>query len=136
MLTRLFLFISFISININAQSNIDITLLNYPSGEYKISYETLSEEKLKVQVLNANNKPVENLSKEDFLIKAGDNSTEIIKVVPLSELSTADYKIVLCLDNSSSMSSYKDELLSILDTLIGSLSKTAEVAVVFFDEKE
>ncbi|MCL5031121.1 MAG: OmpA family protein [Bacteroidetes bacterium] len=113
--------------------DINLSLKNYKTDDCKISYNLISPEEIKVVALDKNNQPIENLSKKDFTLKVRNNSTEIVRVVPLSETTNAKYKVVLCLDNSASMVNYSKELLKILDTLISSFSKSAEITVTFFD---
>ncbi len=123
--------IIFISILTYSQE-VNISLKGYQKNNYKISTEPISSNKIKIKVLNKDNQPIENLNKNDFDLKIGSNLTEIVKVVPLSEETSSKYKVVLCLDNSASMNNYSKELLKILDTLISSLSKSAEISVLFF----
>ena len=129
----IYFFILFILADLTFPQEVNITLKNYRDNTYKTSAEFLSPERLKVKVTFSNGEPIENLSLTDFELKVRNNSTEITKVVPLSEQSNAEYKVVLCLDNSSSMENYKDNLIQILEKLVSSLSKSADITVVFFD---
>lgn len=97
-----------------SESNIQIKVLNPALTDVKVSYSEIKESMIKIVVLDKNDQPIEGLTKKDISLICNGNSADIISMTPLSELSNAKYNVVLCLDNSSSMNTYSDDLLLIL----------------------
>jgi len=102
----------------------------------KLNVTPISQNKVRVKVLDADGLSVEGLTRKDFRVEKNGFQGEVIGVIPLSESKESSLRILLCLDNSESMSQSVDDLLKILDDIVKSFPIRSKVSVYFFNEKK
>lgn len=132
---RLFttIFILCISIqSIGQEKNIEINLTNDRYQDASITFESLSDFKLKVMVRNIFNEPIAHLKKDDFEIYKNGWKSKVIDFKPISKAEGHKIRVFLCLDNSSSMSGYTEDVQKIIRELLNSFSKSTEIDLLFF----
>lgn len=100
----------------------------------KIASQEIGKQLLKVTVTGEDGEAIPNLGVNDFEIWEKDTKAKIVKVNPLSESVESQMRVVMCLDNSTSMSPHVEEVLNILDQLVSLFPKKANVDVILFDD--
>jgi outer membrane protein OmpA-like peptidoglycan-associated protein len=133
---RFYFLIVVLSINIYSQINVEVKLTDTKYTDASISYEILSDSKIKINILDKNKEPLKDLKISDFELTQNGYKAKIKNVVPLSQAQESSIRLFLCLDNSSSISSYKKRILEILDNLINKMPKASNIELIFFDETE
>jgi len=132
---RLLTTIVILIINIQLLSqveNIKIKLTNDNYKDASITFEQLSDFKLKVMVRNIFNEPIPHLKKDDFEIYKNGWKSKVIDFKPISKAEGRKIRVFLCLDNSYSMSGYTDDVQKIIRELLDSFSKSTEIDLLFF----
>ncbi|MGE5409858.1 MAG: OmpA family protein [Clostridiales bacterium] len=120
-----------------AQDN--IIKVNFNGGKFdnaKVKFSEINSSKIRLSVTDNQGAPIENLNREDIKIIKNGCEQEILSVIPLVESENSRFNIVLCLDNSTSMSEHSKRLLGIVDTLLSSFTKGVNVTTVFFDDTD
>jgi len=132
---KLFYFlIVVLSVSIYSQINVEVKLTNPNYKDAKVSFETLSEARIKVNLLDKYGEPIKDLKSSDFEITQSGYKAKIQKVVPLTQAQESSIRLFLCLDNSSSISPYLKRILETLDNLINKMPKASNIELIFFDE--
>ncbi len=115
-----------------AQENLTITVASPKTLHPEIAYEHLERGKLKVVVTDSG-VPVGGLGLNDFAVRSELSQYEISSVTPLLQTEAAKVSIVLCIDNSQSMSEHLGVLKATLEELLASFGPSVKVGPVFFN---
>ncbi len=99
-----------------------------------VSHETIDEDKIRAIVTDETGRMIGGLEMGDFEIRTELNRGVIYKVEPLLHTEKANVAMVLCIDNSSSMTRYVGLLKSTLDALLKHLGPSVSIGGVFFSE--
>lgn len=99
-----------------------------------VTIEERDDTTLFMRVLDDSAKFVENISKELVTLRKQGKTAKVLEVEPLTRVEEVSQKIVMVLDNSSSMHDALDELLASVEIFLGNLGKASDVALVLFDE--
>ncbi|MBR9981500.1 MAG: OmpA family protein [Desulfatitalea sp.] len=104
----------------------------------KISYQTLEEGKLLVSVTDSDEKPIQGLTQDEFVIRQAGKTARIISVEPLETSQEVGLNIVLVVDNSFSMRLRNAiaPLTQALESVYRIVRPIDQVSVVVFDEKD
>ncbi|MBI5559075.1 MAG: OmpA family protein [Deltaproteobacteria bacterium] len=100
----------------------------------KLSFQTLNESKVLVSVLNEEGEAVLGLTKQDFQIKQGPKTAEILSVEDVTEQRDTGLNIVLVVDNSYSMKQRGaiDPVLAALNEFLSLIRPIDDVHVITF----
>lgn len=131
---KVLIFVFALTIFSLAQEGIKVSIKTERYSNPTIRTEEISKKLLKVTVKDRKGEPIPNLTTNDFEVVEDGFKGRVVKVVPLSESQESSLKVVLCLDNSSSMSPHLEEVLQILDKLVSLFPKKTSVEVILFDE--
>ncbi len=101
-----------------------------------VTVEERDEHTLFMRVLDDSAQFVENISKDLLKLKKEGKDAKVLEVEPLTRIDEVSQKIVMVLDNSSSMYDALDELLASVEIFLGNLGKASDVALVLYDENK
>ncbi len=101
-----------------------------------ISYEERDDNTLFMRVVDDSARFVENITKDMVKMKKQGKDVRVLDVEPLTRVDELSQKIVMVLDNSSSMHDAVNELLASVKIFLNNLGKASDVALVLFDENK
>jgi outer membrane protein OmpA-like peptidoglycan-associated protein len=136
----LFIFFSLISIIINSvsfsQEKLDISVIDKTQNLIikDVHYNFLDSTSIFIHPCDNDGNSITGLNKESIQIKNIRKNAVIKSVIPVSNERDKKVRVLLFLDNSSSMSFYKDEISSILDNLIKDIDERSLISVIDVDE--
>ena len=99
-----------------------------------ISFETKDDTALFLRIVDDSDHAVKGISKELINLKKYGKEAKVLACTPLTRSEEVSQKIVMVLDNSSSMLHALNELHQSLQVFLKNLGGASEVAVVLFDE--
>lgn len=99
-----------------------------------VAYEAVDADRIKAIVTDESGRMIGGLEMDDFEIRTELSKGVIYKVEPLLHTEKANVAIVLCIDNSNSMSRYINLLKSTLDALLRHFGSSVNISSVFFSE--
>ena len=104
-------------------------------SEKNISFQEKGDNALYLRVIDDSLRAVEDVNREMIKVVKNGKETKIISVNPLKTVEDVAQRIVLVIDNSSSMSKDVDILLVSIESFLNNLSKATEVSLILFEEK-
>jgi outer membrane protein OmpA-like peptidoglycan-associated protein len=130
----LFILGLFFSHNLLAQMPLEVSL----SGkEYQtVAISPRSSSSFYMRVTDDMGASIEGITLDDVKVKQNGEDARVVQVTLLRETVAITKKVVLVLDNSTSMKESVEEMIESLDTFLNSLGRGVEVAVVMYEEKE
>ncbi|OGQ97702.1 MAG: hypothetical protein A2521_02010 [Deltaproteobacteria bacterium RIFOXYD12_FULL_57_12] len=117
--------------NCHAEGALEVSLSRQVGA---VSYQPLDDNKILASVLDSNGETVLGLTKEDFVIKRGPQTAQILSVQDYAESRDTGLNIVLVVDNSFSMEMRKavNPLLEALQSFISYVRPIDNVHIVVF----
>lgn len=101
-----------------------------------ITFEERDNNSLFLRVLDDSSHAVEGITADILNLQKEGRDAKIIDCTPLTRTEEVSQKIILVLDNSSSMSHALNELHASIDAFVNNLGGASEVAIVLFDENK
>jgi outer membrane protein OmpA-like peptidoglycan-associated protein len=98
-------------------------------------YNAVDSSKLIITPFYKDGKQVPDLKPENIIIKKKNKIANIVSVTSMTETEEIRTRVLLLVDNSSSMSPYKKEVILILNDLIKNLGKGVVISVCIFDSR-
>lgn len=132
MKSRFFLLICLCFTILTAQETITIQVEG--QADKHVSYQEKGDQSLFLRVVDDSSRAVENISKEMVKISKEGTEVRILNVSPLKTVEDVSQKIVLILDNSSSMRNDVNVLLASLESFLNNLTKASDVSIILFDD--
>ncbi len=117
-----------------SQQNLIVSVHSEKVQHPVITYDSLDVDKIKV-VVTEEGEPIAGLTKENFEINTTLSRGTILNVQPLLYTEKAKISIVLCIDNSNSMSGNVDILKETVYDLSNRFGPSVKISTVFFIEK-
>jgi outer membrane protein OmpA-like peptidoglycan-associated protein len=128
-------FLYFSSCFLFAQGEKDFSL-NVILKEKKINNHTftrINEGIIRTLIIDKDDEPVLGLNKTNFSIYQKKKKAIIDSVVPLKEVEDTRMRVLLLIDNSFSMSTVKEDVVKILDSLLANLGNGVKIFAALFD---
>jgi outer membrane protein OmpA-like peptidoglycan-associated protein len=129
-LLSVFVFLPFFALF--AQNTISIQVQGQKDS--LISFQEKNDQSLFLRIVDDSSRAVENVTKDMVKIRKEGTEVRILSLSPLKTVEDVNQKIVLILDNSSSMHNDVDALLASLDSFLKNLTKASEVSIILFDD--
>ena len=141
MLRNVFFFLLFVILNCihfpncYAEQGLQVEIANHKG---KITFQTLDKDRLLVSVLDAEDKPVRGLKREDFIVRSGMKQAKIVSVDSFETTKEVPLNIVLVVDNSFSMKQRKavEPLLAALEEFFKTIRPIDNIHGVVFSKKQ
>ena len=114
---------------------IELRVMVNPSKPQSPKFASTGPTTLKTTVRDESGEPISGLQKRDFSIHRGRSQGEILRVTPIDEIKEIGRRIVLLIDNSSSMEASRSDVINDLNTLISGFGPNTSVAVVLFGDE-
>jgi hypothetical protein len=130
----LFILGLFFSHNLLAQMPLEVSISGKDYQSVAISPRSSSS--FYMRVTNEMGASVEGITLDDVKVKQNGEDVRVVQVTMLRETVAITKKVVLVLDNSTSMKESVEKMIESLDTFLNSLGKGVEVAVVMYEEKD
>ncbi len=89
---------------------------------------------LRVSPVNAEGDPITGLDSTNFRLDRGPRRADILSVTPLSQTEATPMRVVIAIDNSSSIEPYVGAIKRDIEKFMASFSPVAQVGIVFFSE--
>jgi len=115
-----------------AEEPLEVITPNVPA---RVSYQPSGDDILIVSVVDGQGNPIRGLGLNDFVIRQGDKTAELISIASLETSEKVGLNIFLVLDNSTSMEHRKavEPLLAALEEFLAIVRPVDNVQVVVFD---
>jgi outer membrane protein OmpA-like peptidoglycan-associated protein len=115
-----------------AEEPLEVITPNVPS---RVSYQPSGDDILIVSVVDGQDNPIRGLGLNDFVIRQGDKTAELISIASLETSEKVGLNVFLVLDNSTSMEHRKavKPLLAALEEFLAIVRPVDKVQVVVFD---
>jgi outer membrane protein OmpA-like peptidoglycan-associated protein len=119
------------------QEKLEISIVRKSGNLYmkNIPYKPGDNGTIKIDPLDSNGRSIPDLKAEDIIIKNKRKNADIQSVISLGGHRDKKVRILLFVDNSTSMSPFKNDIIPILDSLVERISEKALISVIDFDPK-
>jgi outer membrane protein OmpA-like peptidoglycan-associated protein len=125
-----------VNVAYSQRGDIDVGVRTAQSSHPVVRSQLVRANVLRVQVRDELNQQIPGLQAENFQLVRRGLRAEVIKCSPITQLKELSQRVVLLIDNSSSMGEHLDKLLMDLDTLLASFGRSTLVGVALFGPKD